>query len=519
MNPKRYHRTQHAPEQSTLEYNVKPDPPSIQDRNQTQIPSNASNSYKGRQPANWRNSNPTQTSNSGSICRNRQSASRIQQETQSINTKSFPEEPRETMSWNRNATQHRDERSRQESRQPTNWRNRDLNHTSNADSGYTISAQQTSITQQQMQSVNPRRNQATTNQNYIGMQRSTADSGYAISAQQTSKTQSVNPRRSQATANQNYIGMQRSSANSGYAISAQQTSKMQSVNPRRSQATANQNYIGMQRSSANSGYAISAQQTSKMQSVNPRRSHATTNQNYIGMPRSSAEESNNWRPSTSRQPHHTNGSNARNSNEGRRVPANGYAMNNLDTKDHRRETTQPSVNARQQPANKRKKPSNHCHAPFCNKRDYDCEAEWAVSTVRPIDSTSRSEETVFVSISEAVVCFLQHSRSWLPHYHISEPYYSSPRQVGREMVRSSLPKEISSIENVFNFSVLSYNILSNKLLIDNGRLYFGYPEWLLDWEYRKKNLFKEIIHYNADVSITSTNLHFIPIKEPSMYNY
>ncbi|XP_038616894.1 protein angel homolog 2 isoform X1 [Tachyglossus aculeatus] len=51
----------------------------------------------------------------------------------------------------------------------------------------------------------------------------------------------------------------------------------------------------------------------------------------------------------------------------------------------------------------------------------------------------------------------------------------------------------------FDFSVMSYNILSQDLLEDNSHLYTHCRQSLLNWSYRFPNILKEIKHWNADV--------------------
>ena len=52
----------------------------------------------------------------------------------------------------------------------------------------------------------------------------------------------------------------------------------------------------------------------------------------------------------------------------------------------------------------------------------------------------------------------------------------------------------------FSFTVVSYNVLADGLLHSNSHLYNGTEQWLKHWEYRRRNLLKELLHYNADVS-------------------
>ncbi|XP_061757136.1 protein angel homolog 2 [Nerophis ophidion] len=52
---------------------------------------------------------------------------------------------------------------------------------------------------------------------------------------------------------------------------------------------------------------------------------------------------------------------------------------------------------------------------------------------------------------------------------------------------------------VLDFSVMSYNILSQDLLQENAYLYRHCPSHILDWTYRLQNLLAEIQTYDADV--------------------
>ncbi|XP_033846795.2 protein angel homolog 2 [Periophthalmus magnuspinnatus] len=51
----------------------------------------------------------------------------------------------------------------------------------------------------------------------------------------------------------------------------------------------------------------------------------------------------------------------------------------------------------------------------------------------------------------------------------------------------------------FDFTVMSYNILSQDLLEDNAYLYRHCHPKVLSWEYRLPNLLQEIQHHNADI--------------------
>lgn len=54
-------------------------------------------------------------------------------------------------------------------------------------------------------------------------------------------------------------------------------------------------------------------------------------------------------------------------------------------------------------------------------------------------------------------------------------------------------------ENKFDFSVMSYNILSQNLLEDNSHLYRHCRRPVLHWSFRFPNILKEIKHFDADV--------------------
>ncbi|XP_031558451.1 protein angel homolog 2-like [Actinia tenebrosa] len=49
------------------------------------------------------------------------------------------------------------------------------------------------------------------------------------------------------------------------------------------------------------------------------------------------------------------------------------------------------------------------------------------------------------------------------------------------------------------FKIVTYNVLADSLLKSHPALYEDCSAWCLEWEYRKKNLLKEILHYNADI--------------------
>lgn len=62
-----------------------------------------------------------------------------------------------------------------------------------------------------------------------------------------------------------------------------------------------------------------------------------------------------------------------------------------------------------------------------------------------------------------------------------------------------LPEDRSSSPSDLKFSIVSYNLLSDKLLFKNKFLYEGCREDVLRWEFRKENLLNELLSYNADI--------------------
>lgn len=50
------------------------------------------------------------------------------------------------------------------------------------------------------------------------------------------------------------------------------------------------------------------------------------------------------------------------------------------------------------------------------------------------------------------------------------------------------------------FSLMSYNVLAQDLLLDNQYLYRDHPTQVLDWEHRKQKLVQEFSAHQPDVS-------------------
>ncbi|XP_076011216.1 protein angel homolog 2 isoform X2 [Genypterus blacodes] len=90
--------------------------------------------------------------------------------------------------------------------------------------------------------------------------------------------------------------------------------------------------------------------------------------------------------------------------------------------------------------------------------------------------------------------------------------YPPPRQTDRQMPARDLhrqwePSSACSTHlqparvsvGTFDFTVLSYNILSQELLNDNNYLYRHCDPGVLLWDYRLRNLLAEMQNYNADI--------------------
>ncbi|XP_072031481.1 LOW QUALITY PROTEIN: uncharacterized protein [Amphiura filiformis] len=71
-----------------------------------------------------------------------------------------------------------------------------------------------------------------------------------------------------------------------------------------------------------------------------------------------------------------------------------------------------------------------------------------------------------------------------------------------------------------DFTVMSYNVLAQKLISMNDYLYHHCPRHILDWEYRKMNLLQEIADINSDIVCLQEvqGTHFTSFYEPAMKN-
>lgn len=80
-------------------------------------------------------------------------------------------------------------------------------------------------------------------------------------------------------------------------------------------------------------------------------------------------------------------------------------------------------------------------------------------------------------------------------YFLDNLALTTPEPPERQWIRISDPENTGSPTALF--SVMSYNILCDKYAT---RQMYGYcPPWALNWEYRRNTIFKEILHYSADI--------------------
>lgn len=86
---------------------------------------------------------------------------------------------------------------------------------------------------------------------------------------------------------------------------------------------------------------------------------------------------------------------------------------------------------------------------------------------------------------------------------LQEPFFISSSDVGRRWHSLHRRCYHEQRSQNFSFTVISYNILADGLLHTHSDLYSGVEQWMKDWEYRRRNLLKEILHYNADVSLNT----------------
>lgn len=103
----------------------------------------------------------------------------------------------------------------------------------------------------------------------------------------------------------------------------------------------------------------------------------------------------------------------------------------------------------------------------------------------PIWALSSSVINFLTILFCAVCAFPELKRQWEDFSHC---YKSRPQSGGGRR------------EPPFEFSVMSYNILSQDLLHDNNYLYKHCSSSILNWNHRLSNILKELKEHNADVS-------------------
>lgn len=86
---------------------------------------------------------------------------------------------------------------------------------------------------------------------------------------------------------------------------------------------------------------------------------------------------------------------------------------------------------------------------------------------------------------------------------VTDPVITSPAPRPRSMISVGAPMNCTNLSfeaqsfNGGTFTVLSYNVLSD--IYASRDMYSYCPDWALTWEYRRQNLLKEIVGYNADI--------------------
>lgn len=76
---------------------------------------------------------------------------------------------------------------------------------------------------------------------------------------------------------------------------------------------------------------------------------------------------------------------------------------------------------------------------------------------------------------------------------------SHNKEKAKDLEDRNVDSTCEDCEDKFDFSVMSYNILSQELLEDNSHLYRHCRRPVLHWSFRFPNILKEIKHFDADV--------------------
>ena len=134
------------------------------------------------------------------------------------------------------------------------------------------------------------------------------------------------------------------------------------------------------------------------------------------------------------------------------------------------------------------------HAEHLSDSTLNCDAN--MSANRPLQQEQGDEQSSIAGCCEGNNhCDFQIDPS------VQEPLFTSPSVVGRRWHKLRARKcHYQQRSQNFRFVVVSYNVLADGLLHANSHLYSGTESWVQQWEYRRRNLLQEILHYNADVS-------------------
>lgn len=120
--------------------------------------------------------------------------------------------------------------------------------------------------------------------------------------------------------------------------------------------------------------------------------------------------------------------------------------------------------------------------------------------VYPSTTTDKSVQSSQGEEKNAVTgCYQEYQAEAKKPIH-QQPCFTSPDNLGRRWHKLRKRCYHPQRNQNFSFKVVSYNVLADGLLQSNSHLYNGSEEWLKDWDYRRRNLLKELLYYNADVS-------------------
>ncbi|XP_022796907.1 protein angel homolog 2-like isoform X2 [Stylophora pistillata] len=114
------------------------------------------------------------------------------------------------------------------------------------------------------------------------------------------------------------------------------------------------------------------------------------------------------------------------------------------------------------------------------------------TTDKPVQSSQGEEKNAVTG------CYQEYQAEAKEHIH-QQPCFTSPDNLGRRWHKLRKRCYHPQRNQNFSFKVVSYNVLADGLLHSNSHLYNGSEEWLKDWDYRRRNLLKELLYYNADV--------------------